>query len=59
MRDDAFGGIRMVGLRRTIGISETMLKDKMINVHSLTRILETLKPHQATTWSDSGHRPSL
>ena len=40
------------GLDRTIGISETVLKDKMINVHSHTRILETLEPYRATTWSD-------
>ena len=46
-------------LDRAIGISETVLKDKIINVHSHTRILETLKPHQATTWSDPDHGPSL
>ena len=40
------------GLDRTIGISETVLKDKMINVHSHPRVLETLKPYQAITWSD-------
>ena len=41
MREDAFSfGV----LDRANGISETVLKDKMINVHSLTRILETLKP---------------
>ena len=28
------------GLDSTIGISETVLKDKMINVHPHTRILE-------------------
>ena len=28
----------------------------MINVHSRTRILETLKPYQATTWSDQDLR---
>ena len=28
----------------------------MINVHSHTRILETLKPYQATTWSDQDLR---
>ena len=40
------------GLGRTIGISETVLKDKMINVHPHTIILETLKAYQATAWSD-------
>ena len=44
------------GLGRTIGISETVLKDKMINVHSHPTILETLKPYQATTWSDQDLR---
>jgi len=43
------------GLDRTIDISEIVLKDKMINVHSHTRILEILKPYQATTWSDHDH----
>ena len=28
----------------------------MINVHSHTSILETLKPYQATTWSDKDLR---
>ena len=28
----------------------------MINVHSHTRILETLKPYQAITWSDQDLR---
>ena len=44
------------GLDSTIGISETVLKDKMINVHSHTRILETLTPYQAKTWSDQDLR---
>ena len=44
------------GLDRTIGLSEIVLKDKMINIHSHTRILETLKPHQATIWSESQPR---
>ena len=44
------------GLDSIIGISETVLKDKMINVHSHTRILETLKPYQATTWSEQDLR---
>ena len=55
IRDDSFGNM-MWRLGRTIGISETVLKDKMINVHSHTRILETLKPYQATTWSDQDLR---
>ena len=40
------------GLDSTIGISETVLKDGMINIHSHTRILETLTSYQATSWSD-------
>ena len=47
VKGDLFGG-----LDRIIGISGTVLKDKMINVHSHPRILETLKPYQATTLSD-------
>ena len=45
VKGDLFGG-----LDRTIGISGIALKDKMINVHSHPRILETLKPYQATSW---------
>ena len=44
------------GLGRTVGVSESVLKDKMINVHSHTRILETLTPYQATTLSDQDLR---
>ena len=48
-------GYLFKGLDRTIGISEIVLKDKMVNVHSHPRILETLKPYHATIWSDHDH----
>ena len=44
------------GLDRTVGLSEIVPKDKIMNIHSHTRILETLKPYQATTWSDQDLR---
>ena len=54
IRDDSFGNMMWLfgRLDRTIGISEIVLKDGLINIHSHTRILETLTPYQATTWSD-------